>query len=70
MFAPSATPVAVVERLHAEIVKAINAPEIREFMAREGAQPVGSAPQEFTAYLRAEIARYRKVVETGKLRLD
>jgi tripartite-type tricarboxylate transporter receptor subunit TctC len=70
MFAPAATPAAIVERLHAEIVKAISAPEIRDFMAREGAQPVGSTPQAFNAYLRAEIARYKKVVETGKLRLD
>jgi len=70
MFAPAATPAAIVNRLYKEVVSAINSAEIRDFMRREGAEPVGSSPQEFAAYLRAEIDRYRKVVETGKLKLD
>jgi tripartite-type tricarboxylate transporter receptor subunit TctC len=70
MFAPTRTPAAVVERLHAEVVNAVNTAEIRDFMTREGAEPVASSPQEFSAYLRAEIDRYRRIVEAGKLRLD
>jgi tripartite-type tricarboxylate transporter receptor subunit TctC len=70
MFAPAGTPPAIVNRLHAEIVAATKAPEIRDFMAQEGAEPVGSSPQDFASYLRAEIERYRKVVEAGKLKLD
>lgn len=70
MFAPARTPGAIVERLHAEVVNAVKTPEIRDFMTKEGAEPVASSPQEFAAYLRAEVERYRKIVEVGKLKLD
>lgn len=70
MFAPAGTPVSIVNRLHSEVVSAIKTSEIRDFMTKEGAEPVGSSPQEFAAYLRGEIDRYRKVVDTGKLKLD
>jgi tripartite-type tricarboxylate transporter receptor subunit TctC len=39
-------------------------------MAKEGAEPVASAPQAFAAHLRTEVERYRRIVETGKLKLD
>jgi tripartite-type tricarboxylate transporter receptor subunit TctC len=70
MFAPARTPATIVERLHAEVVNAVKTPEIRDFMIKEGAEPVASSPQEFAAYLRGEIERYRRIVEAGKLKLD
>lgn len=70
MLAPARTPAAIIERLHAEIVSAVKTPEIRDFMTKEGAEPVASSPQEFSAYLRGEIERYRKIVEVGKLKVD
>ena len=68
MFVPAATPPAIVNRLHAEIVAALRTPEIREFLIGEGAEPIGSSPQVFAAYLRSEIDRYRKVVKAGNLK--
>lgn len=70
MFAPTGTPPAIINRLHAEIVSALKTPEIRDFITGEGAVPVGSSPQEFAAYLRSEIERYAKVVKAGNLKLD
>ena len=70
MFAPAGTPAAIVDRLYTEIVGAIKSPELREFMAREGAEPVGSSPAEFAAYIRAEIERYKKVVAASNIRVD
>jgi len=70
MFAPAGTPPAIINRLHSEIVTAVKTPEIRDFMTGEGAEPVGSSPQEFAAYLRAEIERYAKVVKAGNLKID
>ena len=70
MFAPAATPPAIISRLHSEIVAALKTPEIRDFMAGEGAEPVGNTPQEFGAYLRSEIDRYTKVVKAGNLKID
>ena len=52
------------------IVSAISTPEIRDFMTREGAEPVGSTPQEFAAYLRSEIERYAKVAKAASLKVE
>jgi tripartite-type tricarboxylate transporter receptor subunit TctC len=70
MFAPAGTPDAIVSKLSAEIVRAISTPEIREFILREGAEPVGSSAREFGTYLRNEIARYTKVARAADLKVD
>ena len=70
MFAPAGTPAAIIARLNSEIVSAIRTPEIRDFITREGAEPVGSAPQEFAAYLRSEIERYARVAKAANLRVE
>ena len=70
MFAPAGTPDAIVSKLSAEIVAGISAPEIRDFILREGAEPVGSSPREFGAYLRSEIARYTKVAKAADLKVE
>jgi tripartite-type tricarboxylate transporter receptor subunit TctC len=70
MLAPAGTPAAIIARLHAEIVAALKAPEVRDFISGEGAEPVGSSPQEFGAYMRSEIERYTRVVNAAKLKLD
>lgn len=69
-FVPAATPAAVVERLHAETVKALKAPDVIERMAREGAEPVGNTPAEFTAYVGAEFTKFGKVVKDNNIKSD
>jgi tripartite-type tricarboxylate transporter receptor subunit TctC len=70
MFAPAGTPAAIITRLSGEIVSAIKAPEIRDFITHEGAVPVGSSPQEFAAYLKSEIERYTKVARAANLKVE
>ncbi len=70
MFAPAGTPAAIIARLSSEIVSAIRTPEIREFITRDGAEPVGSSPQEFAAYLRSEIERYARVAKAANLKME
>jgi tripartite-type tricarboxylate transporter receptor subunit TctC len=69
-FVPAATPAAVVERLHAETVKALKAPDVIERMGREGAEPVGNTPAEFTAYVGAEFTKFGKVVKDNNIKSD
>lgn len=69
MFAPAGTPAAIIARLSAEVVNAVRTPEIRDFLTRDGAEPVGSTPGEFAALLRSEIARYTKVARAAHLEL-
>jgi tripartite-type tricarboxylate transporter receptor subunit TctC len=70
MFAPGGTPPAIVNRLHSGIVAAMQSQDVRDFLTGEGAEPVGSSPQEFAAYLRSEIDRYSKVVKAANLTVD
>src|SRR5256884_6647024 len=54
LFAVAGTPPGTVARLQAEVAKVLRLPEVRERLAALGAEPVGSTPQEFVAFIRAE----------------
>jgi tripartite-type tricarboxylate transporter receptor subunit TctC len=70
IFAPAGTPAPVVDKLSREIASAIQLPDVREFMAREGADPVGSTPQEFAVFFRSEVDRYARVIRTANIRAE
>jgi tripartite-type tricarboxylate transporter receptor subunit TctC len=70
MFAPAGTPEAIVNRLSVEMAKALKTREMREFIARDGAEPVGSTPQEMAAFFRREVERYAKVIKAGNVRVE
>jgi tripartite-type tricarboxylate transporter receptor subunit TctC len=61
--APAGTPRAIVERWHRETVRALKDPAVRERLVADGADPVGSTPEEFAAYLRSETEKWAKVVK-------
>jgi tripartite-type tricarboxylate transporter receptor subunit TctC len=66
VFAPAGTPREVITKINREIVHMLNEPEVRERMAREGADPVGSTPEQFSRRLATEIAKWAKVAkDTG-----
>jgi tripartite-type tricarboxylate transporter receptor subunit TctC len=70
LFAPSATPPALVERLSVEIRAALDQPEIREFFAAQGFLVGGSTPAEFAAMVGTEITKWARVVRDGKVTAD
>ncbi len=70
MLLPAGTPRAVIARLHAEIVKAMNIPEIREKLIVQGTDPVGSTPEEFGAFMKAETIKWARVVKEANIRPD
>lgn len=65
MLAPGNTPKDVVARLNAEIVKAVRSPDLRDALVKEGYEPIGDTPEQFTALIRAEIARYAKAIKSA-----
>lgn len=67
---PAGTPPAVVDRLNAEIVKALKSPDVRDRLALQGAEPLGSTPQEYGAYVKKELARWAGVVKATGVTLD
>lgn len=70
MFFPKGTPKDVVAKLNAEIIKALKAADVNEFIRKEGGEPVGSTPEELTAYFNREVAKYAKVIKAGNITAD
>jgi tripartite-type tricarboxylate transporter receptor subunit TctC len=70
MLAPRGTPRAVIDRLHAEIVKAVRHPQVVSRLALDGTEPVASAPKEFAAHLRTEREQWAKVAKLANIRGD
>jgi tripartite-type tricarboxylate transporter receptor subunit TctC len=68
VLAPAGTSRDIVNRLHKEIVRVLQAPEIRQRLSADGADPVGSTPQEFAAYLRSETAKWADVIRSAGIK--
>jgi tripartite-type tricarboxylate transporter receptor subunit TctC len=69
-FFPTGTPRAIVQRLHAETVRALAQPDTRERLATLGAEAVGSSPEEFRAFVKAEIAKWARLVKEAGLKVE
>jgi tripartite-type tricarboxylate transporter receptor subunit TctC len=66
VFLPAGTPGPIVQKLNAEVNRAIESPDVRERLAANAFDPVGGSPQHFADYVKAEIAKWGKVVrDTG-----
>jgi tripartite-type tricarboxylate transporter receptor subunit TctC len=67
---PAATPKEIVTRLHREITRIMLQPDVQERLRALGFEPVGSAPDEFAAWLKAEYAKWREVVRKANLTIE
>ena len=67
---PAATPKPLVTRINADIIRALQAPEVKERFDAQGLEIIGSSPEQFAAHLKAEIARWSKVVKAAGVRPD
>ena len=70
IFAPAGAPPDSVARLNGEIVRILHTPEMKERLALLGAEPIGNKPDEFAAFVRAEIPKYAKVIQASGARAD
>jgi tripartite-type tricarboxylate transporter receptor subunit TctC len=68
LFAPRATPPAIIKLLNAEVRTIVQQPEVRKQLSAEGGEPVASSPEEFAKWLSAEIAKWGKVVKAANIR--
>ncbi|MBL8384112.1 MAG: tripartite tricarboxylate transporter substrate binding protein [Burkholderiales bacterium] len=61
--APAATPAPIIRRLHDEVVKVLAMPDVRETLAKAGAEPVGSTPEQFGEFIRSETQKWGAAVK-------
>ncbi|MCL4687889.1 MAG: tripartite tricarboxylate transporter substrate binding protein [Burkholderiales bacterium] len=67
LLAPAGTPKEIVARMHREIEKIVQMPEVQERLSASGAEPVASTPEQFGAYLGSEVAKWGRVVKQAKI---
>jgi tripartite-type tricarboxylate transporter receptor subunit TctC len=67
---PAGMAMEVVERANAEFAKVVNSPEIRDFFATQGATPMTSTPEQFSAHMRAEVVKLGKMVRDSGAKAD
>ena len=70
LMAPAGTPPAIVERLSAEVGKAMATPAIRDRALEQGAIPVGNSPAEFEKFARTEVAKWTAIIKKAGITLD
>ncbi len=67
---PTATPRAIITKLNIEIVAILKQPELRDRLAADGSEPLGTTPEEFGRHLKAEIEKWAKVVKAAGIRAE
>ena len=70
LLAPAKTPEPIVRRLYEAVAKIVNSEDMKDFLASVGAEPTLMDPREFAAYLKADTAKWAKVVKAANLKLD
>jgi len=70
VFAPAGTPDEVLNKLNAQIVKALALPDVKERLSSQGAETVGSTRAQFAAFIAAETAKYAKLIKESGAKAD
>jgi tripartite-type tricarboxylate transporter receptor subunit TctC len=70
MFVPAKTPREFIVRIHREVARIVQLPDVKQRFAVDAAEAVGSTPEEFAVFLKDETARWTRVVQEAGIRLD
>ena len=70
MFAPARLPKAVLAKVNAEAARTLQAPEVKKIFERDGADIVGSTPEQFSAVIKSEIAKWTKVAKAANIKAE
>jgi tripartite-type tricarboxylate transporter receptor subunit TctC len=67
---PASMPQPLVQKLHAELVRILNLPDVKSRIEADGSEPVGSSPDEFRRFMQADLAKWAKVVKESGAKLE
>ena len=67
---PASMPAPLVARLHEELIKILNQPDVKSRIESDGSEPVGSSPEEFRRFMRADMDKWAKLVKESGAKLD
>ena len=67
---PAKTPRPIVDKLHSEIVRALNSPDLKSRLTNDGADPVGNTPEQYTAFVESEIVKWTKVIKSAGIKAE
>ena len=67
VLAPAKVSREIVKKLNEDIVAILKQSDVRDRISRDGAEPVGNSPEEFSAYIKSEIAKWGKVIKAAKI---
>ena len=70
LYAPAGTPQDIVNRLYEESRRTLAGPDIKDKLIKAGNEPVGTPPAEFLAFVKAEVAKWAKVIKGAGLKID
>ncbi len=70
LLAPAGTPKPVLDRLHVELLKVLAMPEVKQSFTNIGAEVITSTPAQFAAFIKADLAKYAKVVKDADVKID
>ncbi len=70
MVLPAGTPHDIIIRLNTEVLRALKLPDVHERLLANGAEPVGSSPEEFGEFMKAETAKWAKVIKEANIHAD
>ncbi len=68
ILAPAKTPVAIIKRLHSELAKIAHQPEVKNFLAAQGADAIGNTPEEFAAVIKNESAKWGRLIKAAGIK--
>ena len=67
---PAGTPKPIVDKLHADTVKALQDPDVKKRFADLGVEAVSSTPEQFSAFIRSEMDKYAKLIKEANIKID
>ena len=70
MLAPAKTPRPIIDKLNVEIVRILRSSEVQSRLAADGSEAVGSTPEQFGAHVKAEVAKWSKVIKEAGIKAE